>query len=189
MSSVSKPGFENEGELIAANEFLPFDYDVPTELVRGVLVHFERPSAVHGKVCYRLQKLLSRWAKSSQSGYVLGHGMGVVSACDPDTVRVPALGFLGHNRWPGLAGMNAWLEVAPDVVFYVATNAEPDGYYPGVIAEFLDLGTTEFWLLRPEQQLVEMHRVDGGVIMQSGEDVVSTPVLPGFSPMIAEFFG
>ncbi|MEX0700709.1 MAG: Uma2 family endonuclease [Planctomycetales bacterium] len=176
--------------LLTLADFAELEDDgTPYELVRGELVEMVRPNFEHGIVCANVALLLGNWNRSTSAGFVVANDTGVVTSRDPDSVRGPDCFFVKRERAPETHRRRRWLEVAPDLAVEVLSPSDRWREVLAKVAEYLEAGTAEVWVLDPAAQTLHNYRPDGSPRSLAGDDeVMSEAVLPGFSCRAADFF-
>src|SRR5438309_10258431 len=103
--------------LITAEEFgrMPDD-GRRTELVRGRIIELPPPKGRHGKVCYRVSRLLGDHIEALDLGHILINDAGIITARGPDSVRGADVAYYSYARLPRGPVPDSYSEVAPELV-------------------------------------------------------------------------
>lgn len=161
--------------------------DLPTELVRGVLVREPRPGALHGRIQVRLAYHLERWAMehpgvqvTTESGYILSD--------EPATVRGPDLAVNVRTSDP-TNQPGGWIRGAPDVAVEVLSPSDTSSAVQSKTLDYLEAGSAAVWIVDPGAATVTVFRPDGtATLLRKGEVLSGESVLPGFELELDELF-
>jgi len=177
------------GRLITAEELWQMPDDGHRyELVKGELVEMVPPGALHGKIAYRIARLLGNFAEAEQrgeiyveSGYQLFH--------DPDVVRAPDVSFVSRERIPPQGEPEGFWELAPDLAVEIVSPHDRAVDIEAKITDYLTAGTRLVWVIYPRTQTIFTYRLDGTVHRLTAADTLDGgDVLPGFSCPVADIF-
>jgi Uma2 family endonuclease len=175
--------------LINAEQYLLLDDTGPTELVRGEVISMSPPSFLHGGVCRRVAMLLGQWADASGLGEVACNDAGVITERDPDTVRGADCQYLSYARIPGGYPEHGYPSVPPDLVVEVISEGDRWPDVKRKVAEYLDAGVAEVWLVEPMARFVEVCSSDKPAVrLEQDAELTSEAILPGFRCRVSEFF-
>lgn len=156
--------------------------------MRGEIVELCLNGARHGFVCTNVACLLAEWSRQSFAGYIATNNTGVVTECNPDSVRGPDCLFISTRRLPD-GVPDGFLEIAPDLAVEVLSPHDRWAEVTAKVEEYLSCGVLEVWVVDPEEQTVTVFRPDQRpVTLTSEAELVSESVLPGFHCSIGEFF-
>ena len=156
------------------------------ELIRGVPVVQELPSALHGWLALEIGHRFAAFAKPRDLGYLFGQDTGFLIASDPDTVRGADVAFVARDRLPKVP-RRGYLPLAPDLAVEVLSPGDRPGEVLEKVGEWLNAGTRLVWVLDPERRDARVHRADGSVSLLGRDDLLAgEDVLPGFSLPLAE---
>ena len=182
MATVTNP------KLVTAEEFAELSFDVPVELVRGEIVEMSRPDVVHGTVCGNVAFPIMTWNRQRDFGLVVMNDSGVVTERDPDTVRGPDAMVISKDRLPGGIAPHGFTDLRPNLAIEVLSPSERWKKVREKISEYRNRGVDEVWIVDPKKRSVRIFRVDGTEISHGENDEITSPVLPGFSCRVSEFF-
>lgn len=151
------------------------------ELLRGVLLVQELPSARHSLIAGRLYRRLSEFADDQGLGAVFPQDAGFKIQTEPDTVRGPDAAFVARERLEQVPA-RGYLPLAPDLVAEVVSPGDSRGEVIEKIGQWLRAGTRLAWVIDPERRQAQVYRAEGGVsIVGPGDALDGEDVLPGFS--------
>jgi Uma2 family endonuclease len=172
-------------------EAMPYVEGLRYEIIDGELHVSSAPSWNHNRAAKRLCTALDNWG--DETG--LGEAMPVPGVIFTDDNNViPDLVWVSHAGLErGLDGAGH-LTVAPDIVVEVlspgADNQRRDRALK--LSLYSRQHVREYWLIDPSQRLVEVFHHDGRtlelVATLSGDDALTSPLLPGFVFPIARLW-
>jgi Uma2 family endonuclease len=172
-------------------EAMPAIDGVRYEIIDGELYVSTAPHWGHQRASYVLASSLFNWSEASQ----LGDAMPTPGLVFPgDQNVIPDLVWISKARLSGGLDDAGHLTVAPELVVEVLS--------PGPANEFRDravklslyskLGVDEYWIVDWRARLVEVYRRLGGelprVATLTGDDSLTSPLLPGFACPIARLW-
>jgi len=173
---------------MTAAEFAALDIDVPVELVRGEIIDVPRPGVPHGIVCANVVYLFRRWAEASGSLLVVCNNSGVLTESDPDTVRGPDVFLFESSGEQNSSIPDGFLLTGPLLAVEVLSPWDRWQALISKIDEYFTAGTQEVWVIDPELRQLHQHRTVPPPVTLCEDDVVSSPLLPGFVEPLPEFF-
>jgi Uma2 family endonuclease len=100
-----------------------------------------------------------------------------------DTARQPDVAFANHERQRSMP----LDRMAPNLAVEVISDSETAYSARKKVSEYLAAGVEEIWQVYPEIRLVIVHTPTGIREVSAGE-LIESPLLPGFSARVAEFF-
>jgi len=154
------------------------------ELVRGEFRTLIPPGYEHGRVVMNLAVPLGDFIRAHSLGTILAAETGFVLARDPDTVRAPDIAYLAADREPGPA--RGYYEGAPDLVVEVLSPDDRPGYVREKVAEWLEAGAREVWVVDPIERTVRVHGASEATLAE--HDELRTNVVPGFAVSVRAIF-
>lgn len=170
---------------ITAEEFLARDYPVGSELVDGV-VHVNDPAFLHQEVVSRLLQALALWA-AGESGHGRA-GIGGNWVLDDRHVYKPDV------WWRATRPRGTRNDGPPDLAIEVRSPGTWALDVGPKLRRYEAAGTAELWLVDPPAESVLVFRRDGSgagfaaAVDLSGEDALTSPLLPGFVLAAAALF-
>ncbi len=161
------------------------------EIIEGELYVSRQPNYEHQYTCTRLGRFLDEWNDIKNSGVVLT-APGVIFAEDDDVA--PDVVWITRERLTKSTDRAGHLHTAPELVIEVLS--------PGKLNEFrdrkakLDLysrrGVQEYWIVDWISHQVEVYRRRRNrlklIKTLRAHDRIESPLLPGFSCEVAQFF-
>ena len=175
MSAISRFSVEQFAEMHTGETE---DY----ELVEGELIPVSSESPLHAKVRDRAGDVVRRYLRRNPIGEAFAE---VDCRLSHQTVRRPDLSiFLGErskafdlNRIP--------VPFAPDIAVQVLSPSETAMEVNRKALDYLAGGSKEVWLLDNTNGKVFI-QTDSDIRLLRGEDALTSPLLPGFSPQVAD---
>ena len=159
------------------------------ELVDGELVEREmgQESDMIGGNCFAL---LWIYVRAHQLGIVNGaQGSYQVFPDDPKKVRIPDVSFTRKERLTKDQVAKGHGRVTPDLVVEVISPNDTATCLNDKINDFLSVGVPLIWIVCPETQTVQVHRLDGsGQRLRLGDVLDGEDILPGFRCPVADLF-
>jgi len=103
------------------------------------------------------------------------------------TARMPDAAFVGAAKVPLLSLADVVIPVAPDLAVEVISESETAAGAEKKVREYLAAGVREVWQVYPEERRVRI-RTSDRVYDLTEDQILETPVLPGFSVKVSSFF-
>lgn len=158
------------------------------ELVRGELRMMIPPGFLHGRITIKLTGPILNHVEAHGLGTVVAAETGFLLARDPDTVRAPDIAFVRAARGPGPE--RGYFPGAPDLAVEVLSPDDRPGYVREKVAEWLEAGTGEVWVVDPRARTVTVHAPSSPDprVLQETDTLEDRDVLPGFALAVREIF-
>ncbi len=161
------------------------------ELIDGVLIEMSGPGGVHGRVAIRLGRYLDIFADENAAGIVTVE-TGYHPPHDRNTLLLPDLAFISHERAPK-PFPKKFVPVMPDLAVEIRSPSNAFTELREKARLYLDLGSSLVWLVLPDEQSVEVCRLNGaGDLTSDRIDVDGSlsggGVLPGFTLEVGRVF-
>lgn len=158
------------------------------ELVRGQLREVPWAGWQHGWVEMNIILVLANDPVARSVGRTVTGDTAFVLARDPDTVRIPDVAFVRHERLPPplVSGRAA---LAPDLAVEIRSPNDRPGEVQRKVADYFAAGVQFVWLVDPDAQTVEVW-TPGGFDRRctAAETIDGGAVIPGFRCPVARFF-
>jgi Uma2 family endonuclease len=159
------------------------------ELVGGRLFEMEPPGAEHGAVAMRIALLLASAVEKAGLGIVFGSEVGFHLASDPDTVRAPDVAFVARERVPATGIPRGYWPGPPDLAVEVVSPNDRHSEVEGKALSWLDAGTRAVVVVDPPLRTATVYRARHDIrILTADESLGLGDVVPGWSPLVGEFF-
>jgi Uma2 family endonuclease len=170
-------------------EYMPEDGN-QYEVIEGELFVSKSPSIDHQDVCAELTGKLRTYLSGNRIGHAWP-GIGVVfsqiSGVIPDIV------YVSNDRLAEIASGDR-VEGAPDLVIEIISPGIPNAQRDRVVKKQLyeKYGVKEYWLVDLISRTVEVYVLRDSVLQlaaaYSGQDLLVSSLLPGFSCKVEEVF-
>lgn len=162
--------------------------DVQYELVRGQLREVPMAGWRHGWIEVNIIVVLANDPVARGTGRTVTGDTAFVLARDPDTVRIPDVAFVRHERLPPplVSGRAA---LSPDLAVEIHSPNDRPGEVQQKVADYFAAGVQLVWLVDPDEQTVEIW-TPGGLDHRytAAETIDGGAVIPGFRCPVARFF-
>jgi Uma2 family endonuclease len=161
------------------------------EILRGDLFVSKQPNWEHQAVCTRLIFELQKWCEIAQSGQVVAAPGVLFSKFDN---VVPDVVWISNGRLASAKDEAGHLLESPElmieVISYGKANIERDRETKLEI--YNRYGTEEYWIADWRSKRVQIHRRVNSVLQlvatRLGDEVIDSPLMPGFSCPVSRFF-
>ncbi|MFO0825769.1 MAG: Uma2 family endonuclease [Gemmataceae bacterium] len=158
------------------------------ELVRGEVIAMSPPKARHGICCSAIGWILQNFVKPKRLGWVTTNNAGVVLKRDPDTARGPDVAFWSISRQPQMP--EGYFLIPPDIAVEVLPSDDRRADVREKIKDYVSSGVRLVWLVDPETKTVLVYQGTMRGTEVGDDDLLDGgDVLPGFSCLVADFFG
>lgn len=162
--------------------------DVQYELMRGQLLEVPMAGWQHGWIEMNIILVLANDPVARGAGRTVTGDTAFVLARDPDTVRIPDVAFVRHERLPPplVSGRAA---LAPDLAVEIRSPNDRPGEVQQKVADYFAAGVQLVWLVDPDERTVEVW-TSGGLDRRctAAETIDGGAVIPGFRCPVARFF-
>lgn len=152
--------------------------DARAEFVSGEVIFMSPVSLPHARLVGWLFTYMDRLARKSRLGEAFLDSVAV--RLSPDCSRVPDLSFVvtggratvGDNRIDG----------PPDLIVEVVSPDSRDRDYRDKYLDYQAAGVTEYWIIDPLYQSIDLHRLSGAAyvaVPPAADGSLTSSVLPG----------
>ncbi|MHC4957441.1 MAG: Uma2 family endonuclease [Planctomycetota bacterium] len=156
------------------------------ELIRGELRMMIPAGGEHGRIAGRLTCLLGNHVMSNELGSFYAAETGFLLARDPDTVRAPDFAFARAEPAPTGRG---FVPGAPDLAVEVLSPDDRPGYVREKVAEWLESGATEVWVVSPRDRTVTVHgREPDAIVYGEADEIPGGDLLPDLRLAVKKLF-
>ena len=175
---------------MTAQELLAYSHEpYRQELIEGRLHEMEPPGAEHGRVAMVIGALLYSHVEPEGLGIVFASEVGFQLASDPDTVRAPDVAFIARERVPATGIPRGYWPGPPDLAVEVVSPSDRHSQVAGKALHWLDAGARPVVVVDPPLRTATVYRSRRDVrILTTDEPLDLTDVVPGWSPLVGEFF-
>jgi Uma2 family endonuclease len=161
------------------------------EIIDGELFVSRQPHLYHQEVCFQVASLLNEWSRQTGMGRAFVTP-GLIFADDDDVV--PDVAWLSNERLAVALGDDGKLHSAPELVVEVlspgASNIRRDR--EAKLKLYSRGGVSEYWIVDWLNLSVEIYRSENAQLAffatLSENDVLESPLLPGFKANVADLF-
>lgn len=181
-------------KLISIHEFWEFSQRAENEhkrfeLIDGIIVEVAPSRKQNALVAAQIIILIGIYLREHDIGLVTTPDGGY--QLDPNTVRLPDVGYISHERAGATTGN--LFPAAPDLAIEVLSPSEGERKILKKARAYLQAGTKAVWTFDPDDKAVEEYRLgaDGRILVQSFEHdatLTAEDILPGFALSLREVF-
>jgi Uma2 family endonuclease len=173
--------------LLTAEQFdnYPFEEDKRYELDEGELIEMTRPAYLHNRILKNLTCELEAFCRKSRVGEVLISEN--LYALSSSTRRAPDAAVILGDRSKELQNARV-IPIIPDIAVEILSPSETQRKIHRKLKQYFAAGVKEVWLIDPETREAEIWK---GPALSDAADVADTltsPLLPGFSLLLADLF-
>jgi Uma2 family endonuclease len=170
--------------LMTADELLRMPSDgYRYELVRGELRKMTAAGNRHSIIAGRILGRLLVYAEPRNLGDVTGADGGYRISRDPDTVRVPDVGFIRRER---AVTTDYFFDGPPDLAVEVISPNDTYTEVADKTAEWLQAGTRVVVVVNPRRNTVIVHRPHG--MENVADTLVVEDIIPGWRMPLTDIF-
>jgi len=180
-----------ETKLLTYEEYLALpEINQRYDIVDGELIMMSpSPTPIHQRIAARIHLKLGRFVMEHQLGEVFFAPLDILVQREPLRTRQPDLMFIRAEREEIIGDV---IEGAPDLVIEILSPRSTRAEVREKLADYSAIGVSECWLVSPEAQTVEVLRLQDHEWARQEiygvGDVVTSPLLPGFSLTVSEIF-
>ena len=172
-------------------DLLPIEEGKRYEIIDGELYVTKQPTTEHQMVCHNISVAVGVWSDETGLGYIVP-APGVIFADDDDVA--PDLVWVSKGRMSQILGPDRHMHAAPEIVIEVlspgATNQRRDREVK--LGLYNRREVPEYWITDWQRRELLVHRRQGGTLLLAatlrGDDILTSPLLPGFSTPVSRFF-
>ncbi len=172
------------------------EMNVRYEIIDGELIMSPTPTGEHNWLAHDIAELLLRFVLSRGLGVVLPPPWDVVIERDPLRTRQPDVLYVstersGFRTKRDLRGVNQ-LEVAPELVVEILSRSNTFSEIQSKLHDYRAIGVNECWLVRPEEETVEVLRLSASSAETVGKfgmgETIRSEVLPELALTVDQVF-
>ena len=159
------------------------------ELIDGQLVE-RHMGAKSSYTATNLLVLMGHFVRIHSLGLAFQADCGYqIFAEESSRVRFADGSFIRRGRLPGDRPPDGYCRVPPDLVIEAVSPHDTAYEIEGKIEQWLAAGVRLVWVIYPDTQRLQGHRIDGTVTKLGAEDsLVGEDVVPGFECLVADIF-
>lgn len=174
---------------MTAKEFEIFSADNDRcELLQGKVRIMSPAGFRHGRVTWRIAKLLGEHVEKHDLGVLVAAETGFLIRRDPDTVRAADIAFVSAASLSRIGDQAGFADVPPDMVIEVKSPADRESAITEKTQDWLSAGTRCVINVDPETRTVHVDLANGVSRRLSDEQELSVDVVCSWTPKVAEFF-
>jgi Uma2 family endonuclease len=175
---------------MTAQELLQYTHEpYRQELIAGRLHEIEPPGAEHGRVAMVIGALLFAHVRQHGLGTTFAAETGFQLASDPDTVRAPDAAFIVRERVPASGIPRGYWPGPPDLAVEVVSPNDRSSAVEAKALDWLAAGTRAVVVVDPRLRTAMVYRSRQDIrILTADEPLELGDVVPGWSPLVGEFF-
>jgi Uma2 family endonuclease len=160
----------------------------PCELIAGELLPMSPSGHRHSWIALNVAVAIKVYLETHKlGGRVTGADGGYIIARNPDTVRVPDVGYVRAER--SHDEITGYFEGAPDLAVEVISPTDTWRLVFEKIEQWLAAGCSLVWVIDPETQTATEFRSDAPQRRyQRGESLAGGKVIPGFQLPLEKIF-
>ncbi len=154
------------------------------ELSEGELIPVGNAGARHELIKSNVAEILTAYNFPLRLGKVLTESSFTLGEA---ISRQPDVAFLMRDKYLQLPDEDVPIPFAPDLAVEVISASESALDVERKVAEYFEGGTSEVWQIYPRERFIRIRR-PGLVQDVDGNQLLETPLLPGFSVAAGQFF-
>lgn len=178
--------------LVTYEAYCAMPEDVRCELIDGALYMTPAPTVLHQLLVIRIAAALESFVRPQKLGLTLAGPTDVIlREVDPALVLQPDILFVSNERRPILRRRGVF--GAPNLAIEVLSPSNPRHDTVTKRKLYAVHGVEEYWLVLPDAEQIQVFRFGSeGAFAQPTvhqvEDVLTTPLVPGFELSLADLF-
>jgi Uma2 family endonuclease len=172
-------------------ERLPDNAWLSYEIVEGELFVTRAPHLRHQRACGKILRPLDEWSEPSGLGEAFLNPEIIFSESD---MVIPDVIWLSHDRLAEILDDSGHLTGAPEIVIEVLSPGRENERRDkeAKLKLYARKGVQEYWIAQWELHQVEVYRhtTDDLTLVEvlKEDDLLTSPLLPGFSCAVSQFF-
>jgi Uma2 family endonuclease len=169
----------------AAFDQLPYEEGRKWELLQGELIPVPSATPRHQRTVNRLGSSFEVYFLREPRGVVLPDSEFALG--DSNRLR-PDLAILLSERWAKVDQDKTPIPFAPDIAIEVLSPSESADDSLRKVWVYLEAGAQEVWQISVKTRKVMIYRDTKSAIVLGTEDVLTSPLLPGWEIAVREIF-
>lgn len=169
------------------------DDGIDRELIRGELreTTMTRRNRLHTSSEARIAHELLKWLESQPrpNGNVHSGEVGCNLRRDPVTSVGIDVAYFSAETLNNQSGESTMIDGPPVLAVEILSPSDQQGDIDEKLAEYLDCGVSQVWIVNPTIRTVTIHRSDAPPrLVNEDDELDGEPHLPGFCVPVARFF-
>jgi Uma2 family endonuclease len=162
------------------------------EIIKGEIREVS-PSGLRSTIlAAEIARLIGNYVHDHKLGFMTSSDGGFLLSTDPDTIRVPDVGFIAKNK-VNIPITSGFAAVAPDLVVEVISPSNSEKEIRERVKDYVDAGTQMIWVIYPDDQSADVYTPAEGEsanlkFIESGGVLEGGDVLPGLRVSLREVF-
>ena len=180
-----------EPGLMTAEDFLELTKDEGKrhELVEGRLVPVCAAASRSAIVATNISTSINSFVRQHRLGVCGGADWSFRLKSNPDTVRMPDVGFVRAERIPPAGVPSGAWDGAPDLAVEVLSPSNRFSEIMERVQDFFDAGTRLMWVIDPDRRNARVFAPDRAVTVVGADGTLDgEDVLPGFTLPLPEIW-
>jgi Uma2 family endonuclease len=159
------------------------------ELVQGEIVSLSPTGYRHGRLEYKVARIIDDFVQENQLGEVLVGETGLYTQRDPDTVRGMDAAFISYQRLAQVKS-SGFLDIAPELIIEIMSPHDRWGDVLTKVAEYFSVNARMVWVMDPQsRQIYVYHSLTDVTVLTEADELNGGDVLQGFAVSVAELLG
>jgi Uma2 family endonuclease len=167
----------------AAFDQLPYEAGSIYELLEGEMIEVASETPERQQIVNVLNVSLGIHLEEHRLGVVHRNSEFVIGK---DSRLRPDVAVIFMERWATLDRRQSPIAFAPDIAVDIVSESDFAVHSQGKVYAYLAAGTQEVWQLWPASQRIFIYRGAKSISPLGTEDVLSTPMLPGWELPVRE---
>ena len=160
------------------------------ELVEGVLIEMQGPSAEHGEIIFKLSRYLGNYLDAHKKVGRAFAGTAFVLFNRRNTARIPDVAFVAAERTADIIKGKA-VPQPPDLAVEVISPTDIWSEIVAKVAEYQQANVPVVWLIDPFSQIVMIYQLERGLVHRvvgPDAELDGENLLPDFKLKVSALF-
>jgi Uma2 family endonuclease len=171
---------------ITLDQFVSLPGDaVKHEVSLGLLITMPPAKSLHALVANAVLRIIQHFIEGRES--VALCEAGYVLCANPLIIRQPDISVLSKQRVRATSP-DSYFQGAPELAIEVISPSNDAEDMELKIAQYLQYGAIQVWVLYPKTQRVHIFAAGGSTILNASQKLDGGSLLPGFSIAVSDLF-
>jgi len=185
----SLPKMEKKLALMTGEELYELGDTGRSELIEGRLVNMAPIKSKHGKLEYRIAKVIGEFVEENQLGEIQVGEVGIYTHRAPDTIRAADILYISHERLAE-ATPDSFLDIPPELIVEILSPGDRWGEMKRKLREYFEIGVNVVLIVDPDENTITVyHSLTEIRELTEGDELTLENILPGFRAPLADIFG